>query len=92
MVSTDGANGARDKSIVKVALTAMAGTSIEWYDFFYLRNRSSAGVSTGVLLERIVANGGADCVLRHVRRWFPLASDGRGDLRALRRPRWPVCA
>ena len=55
----------------------------------HLRNCGGAGVSKGVFLRRIVANGGADCVLQHVRRWLSLASDGRGDLWALRRPRWP---
>ena len=30
-------------SMRKVALTALAGTSIEWYDFFSLCHRCSAG-------------------------------------------------
>ena len=34
MAGTGEPNLVRDKSILKVALTAMAGTSIEWYDFF----------------------------------------------------------
>jgi MFS family permease len=34
MATTDGTVRAHEKSILKVALTALAGTSIEWYDFF----------------------------------------------------------
>ena len=34
MPATDPPDRAPEKSIVKVALTALAGTSIEWYDFF----------------------------------------------------------
>lgn len=34
MSSVAGSDRAREKSILKVAVTALAGTSIEWYDFF----------------------------------------------------------
>lgn len=33
-MATTEATGAKERSILKVALTALAGTSIEWYDFY----------------------------------------------------------
>ena len=88
MPATDPPDRAPEKSIVKVALTALAGTSIEWYDFFLYGTAAALVFPTVFFPEDLPPLVGLIASFSTFAVGF-IARPVRGcDLRPLRRPAW----
>ena len=74
-----------ERSVRRIALTALAGTSIEWYDFFLYGTAAALIFPKAFFPADLPPVIALLRVLQHVRGRFHRAADRRHHLRALRR-------